>query len=53
MNIDITFCNNRKCNRIECLRYYKNAPYNVLLSWSDFIKKNENSSGKDCKYYIC
>lgn len=44
---DITFCNNRKCKKTDCLRYYKNAPFGILLSWFHQIPKEEN-----CKYYI-
>lgn len=47
MSTDITFCNNRKCQRTDCLRYYNNAPFDKLLSWFHTTPKD----GK-CSYYI-
>ena len=48
---DITFCNNRKCEQTDCERFYKNAPFDVLLSWSTFNDKSDEE-GKACKYYM-
>lgn len=28
---DKIYCNNRTCPYMECVRYYKNIPYNVLI----------------------
>lgn len=32
MNHDITYCPNRKCEHVECLRHNKNTPFNVLIN---------------------
>lgn len=47
MSTDITFCNNRQCPKKDCLRYYDNAPFNVLLSWFHATPIEEK-----CEYYI-
>ena len=44
---DITFCNNRDCKKVDCLRYYKNAPFDKLLSWFHVIPTDDK-----CKHYI-
>lgn len=49
MNKDITFCGNRKCPYTDCLRFHKNAPYDVLSSW--FATKPNIKDGK-CDYYL-
>lgn len=27
---NVTYCNNRKCTKTDCVRYYKNAPFDIL-----------------------
>lgn len=44
---DITFCNNRDCKKVDCLRYYNNAPFEKLLSWFHVTPTDDK-----CKYYI-
>lgn len=51
MSHDITYCNNRKCHRTDCLRYYKHAPFDVLLSWSNFNDKKDLER-KTCEHYL-
>lgn len=43
----VTFCNNRDCKKVDCLRYYNNAPFDKLLSWFHVTPTDDK-----CKYYI-
>ena len=47
---DITYCPNRKCEHIECLRHNKNAPFNIMISRFQEIPK-QDKDGK-CKEYL-
>jgi len=49
MNKDITFCPNIKCEHVDCMRYYKNAPFNVLTSW---FKSNPEDKNGECRKYL-
>lgn len=42
------YCSNRQCTHMECLRYWRNAPWNTLFIQ---IKCAEDKNGK-CKDYI-
>lgn len=44
---DITFCNNRDCKKVDCIRYYNNAPFDKLLSWFHVTPTDDK-----CKHYI-
>lgn len=43
---DRIYCSNRTCPYMECVRYYKNIPYNVLILRENYRldKKNECSN---------
>ena len=42
------YCSNRACPFVECVRYYKNIPYNVLILRENY-KLDKNG---DCSYRI-
>ena len=42
------YCSNRTCPYIECVRYYKNIPYNVLILRENY-KLDING---DCSYKL-
>lgn len=44
---DITFCNNRNCPKTDCLRYYRNVPFDVIASWF-----HTNPEHGKCSYYL-
>jgi hypothetical protein len=46
---DITYCNNRKCEKIDCRRHYTNAPFDMILSW--FHVTPDEKSGKCNEYW--
>ena len=33
---DMTFCKNRKCNRIECDRHYSHIDWSIAPPWRSF-----------------
>lgn len=44
---DKIYCSNRTCPFIECVRYYKNIPYNVLILRENYkLDKNGDCSHK-------
>lgn len=47
---DITYCPNRKCEHVECLRHNKNAPFNVLINV--FLEKPKLDKEGKCKKYL-
>ncbi len=47
---DITYCPNRKCEHVECLRHNKNTPFDVVISrFSENPKRDKNGN---CKEYL-
>ena len=44
---DITYCNNRKCEKVDCRRHFSNAPFDMILSW---FHVTPDEKGK-CKEY--
>ena len=46
---DITYCGFRQCPNTDCMRYHKNAPFNVPTHWFAVRPKPE---GNQCDYYL-
>ncbi len=46
----MTYCPNRKCKHIECLRHNNNIPFGVIISrFVDTPKEDKNGT---CKEYL-
>lgn len=43
---DFYYCSNRKCNKVECLRYWRNTPWNKLFVWQK-CEPNKNGICED------
>lgn len=50
MKNDIVFCPKRNCPNTNCLRFHKNAPWNI--EFKQFREKPKISEGGRCKYFI-
>lgn len=46
---DITYCGFRQYPNTDCMRYHKNAPFNVPTHWFAVRPKPE---GNQCDYYL-
>lgn len=44
---DFLFCDNRKCEHLECLRHNVNTPFNVIVHISKKFKVDKNGDCKD------
>lgn len=44
---DSPYCYNRKCEKLDCCRYYKNIPFNVLV-WQEEYQCDSNG---ECEAY--
>ena len=42
---DFKFCKNLKCEKTECARHNCNAPYNIIITRTEFKKKDGQCEG--------
>lgn len=50
MKNEIVFCPKRDCPNTDCLRFHKNAPWNI--EFKQFREKPKISAEGGCKYFI-
>lgn len=47
---EIIYCQNRKCPNEDCLRFHRNAPFEIMTRWMS--EKPKLKDDNKCKYYL-